>query len=70
MLRHVLDQDAERFFRFIQRERDSRNVCGVPAIYTLLHAAEAKNTRLLKYDRAVDQNTQSVVTFASIALYG
>ena len=69
MLQRVLDRDAEGFFELIRNERDGRNVCGVPAIYALLHAACAGNSRLLRYDQNADQQTQSVVSFASLALY-
>ena len=46
MMQHVLDQDAERFFRLIQCEKDRRNVCGVPAIYTLLRLMKGGSSRL------------------------
>ena len=69
MLEYVLDLDAEGFFQFIRNEQDRRNVCGVPAIYALLNVVEANSSKLLKYDRAVDYNTQSLVTFAGAALY-
>jgi hypothetical protein len=69
MIQSILDLDGEGFFRFIQEERDRRNVCGVPAIYTLLNIQDARSARLLGYDQAVDYDTQSVVTFMSAALY-
>jgi AmmeMemoRadiSam system protein B len=40
MIGRVLAGDAAGFFRGIQREKDRRNVCGVPAIYTLLRLLE------------------------------
>ncbi|MBA7676823.1 hypothetical protein ES703_85068 [subsurface metagenome] len=69
MLEYVLNRDAEGFFQFIQNEKDRRNVCGVPAIYTLLHVIKAAGARLLKYEKAVDHNTQSIISFAGVALY-
>jgi len=61
--------DAEGFFRSLCRERDCRRVCGLPPIYLLLHAVEAREGKLLKYCQSMDQATQSVVTFASLAFF-
>lgn len=69
MLAHVLSGDGEGFFRFIQQESDRNNVCGVSAIYTLLHTVGTRNTQLLNYEQAVDQAANSVVTFAGVAIY-
>jgi AmmeMemoRadiSam system protein B len=70
MIETILTGEAEVFFRGIQEERDRRNVCGVPAIYTLLRIIEADNGRLLRYEQAVDRATQSVVSFMAGAFYG
>jgi hypothetical protein len=69
MLKPVLKLDAEEFFKFIRQEEDARNICGVPAIYTLLKVMQAKTARLLNYDMAVDQETQSLVSFVSAAFF-
>ncbi len=69
MLQYVERLDAEGFFSSISRERDRRRICGLPAIYTLLKSVEAKEGRLLKYAQAFTPDTQSVVTFASLAFY-
>lgn len=69
MIQFILKRDAEGFMRFIQEEKDRRNVCGVPAIYTLLKLVDSKEAKLLRYDQAVDQNTSSVVTFMGAAFY-
>ncbi|MGQ9629343.1 MAG: AmmeMemoRadiSam system protein B [bacterium] len=70
MLEKVLARDAEGFFQFIQKDRDRRRVCGVPAIYTLLSLLGAGEAKLLRYDKAVDYGAQSAITFAGVALYG
>jgi len=70
MIKKILDRDAEGFFRHIYDERDRRNVCGVPAIYTLLKLVDADCTRLLRYAQSVEEQTQSVVTFMAAGLYG
>jgi AmmeMemoRadiSam system protein B len=69
MIATILSGEAEAFFRGIQEERDRRNVCGVPAIYTLLRILEADNGRLLRYEQAVDAASQSVVSFMAGAFY-
>ena len=70
MIDRIVQLDEEAFFRGIQQEQDRRNVCGVPAIYTLLRAVRAEEARLLRYEQAVDQASQSVVSFMAGALYG
>jgi AmmeMemoRadiSam system protein B len=69
MLKHVERMDAEGFFNSIQVCQDRQRVCGYPAIYTLMKAIGAQEGVILKYDRAVDYDVQSAVTFASIAFY-
>jgi predicted class III extradiol MEMO1 family dioxygenase len=38
-------------------------------MYTMLHLLDAKHGKLLKYDRSLDRQTQSSVSFASVAFY-
>jgi len=61
--------DPERFFTLLAREKDRRKVCGLSPIYVLLRLLESVSGKLLKYSQSVDTNTQSVVTFASLAFY-
>jgi MEMO1 family protein len=69
MLECAEKMDGEGFFSSISREKDRRRICGLPAIYSMLRILEAKEGRLLKYDQAFTPETQSVVTFASLAFY-
>lgn len=69
MLEYVERGDGEGFFSLIARERDRRRICGLPAIYAMLKALESKDGKLLKYGQAFTPETQSVVTFASLAFY-
>lgn len=69
MLSDVERMDGEGFFSSISKERDRRRVCGLSAIFTLLKVMEAKEGKLLKYAQAFTPETQSVVTFASLAFY-
>lgn len=70
MLEPVRRMDGEGFFEVLRREKDRRKICGFSAIYTLLHLVESRGGELLKYDQSVEANSQSVVTFASMAFYG
>jgi AmmeMemoRadiSam system protein B len=69
MLKYVEEMDGEGFFASISKERDRRRVCGLPAIYSMLKVIDAKEGRLLKYGQAFTPETQSVVSFASMAFY-
>lgn len=69
MLGYAERRDGEGFYSFIQRERDRRRICGLPAIYVLLNVIEAREGKLLKYGQAFTPELQSVVSFASLAFY-
>jgi MEMO1 family protein len=69
MLEYAEKMDGEGFFSSISRERDRRKICGLPAIYSMLKTLEAKEGKLLKYGQAFAPETESVVTFASLAFY-
>ncbi len=69
MLEYVAGMDAEGFFSSIAAERDRRRICGFPAIYLMLKLLEVKKGKLLKYGQAFTPETQSVVSFASLAFY-
>jgi AmmeMemoRadiSam system protein B len=61
--------DAEGFYRSIEEEKDWRKVCGLSSIYATLSTIEAKRGKLLDYDQALEPDTGSVVTFASLGFY-
>jgi hypothetical protein len=69
MLGYTEKIDGEGFFSSISKERDRRRICGFPAIYSMLKVLEAKKGKLLKYSQAYTPETQSVVSFASLAFY-
>ena len=69
MLEYAEKMDGEGFFSSISKERDRRRICGLPAIYSMLKVLDAKEGKLLKYGQAFTPETQSVVTFASLAFY-
>lgn len=67
MLKHVEQLDAAGFFHSLQRDRDDRKVCGLPPIFMLLSVMEASQGKMLKYSQAPEQQTDSVVSFASLS---
>jgi AmmeMemoRadiSam system protein B len=69
MLATVLSCDAEAFHRNIAADQDARRVCGYPAIYTLLAALKPPSARLLHYAQSHEPETNSVVSFGSVAFY-
>jgi AmmeMemoRadiSam system protein B len=70
MLQTVEAIDVEGFYNSIQKNNDRRNICGLPAIYTMLSVLDASAGKLIKYDQSVEQDTQSVVSYASMCFYG
>jgi hypothetical protein len=48
---------------------DQTRICGASSLYTMLQTVRAERVELLKYDRAIDEEAQSLVSFASMALY-
>ena len=65
LLKFALDGDAKGFFGRIAGDQDARNVCGFPAIYTLLQVCGPVTGTLLDYGQAEEPEAQSVVTYAS-----
>jgi len=59
--------DPEGFFNVIAREQDRTRVCGTSSIYTMLHLLPQRSGTLLDYDKAVDKENGSMVSFAGMA---
>jgi hypothetical protein len=68
MLKYVENLDAEGFNNSIQKDYNSRKICGYPAINTLLNVIDATRSKLLKYSQYADE-TNSTVSFASMSFY-
>lgn len=69
MLAYVEAVDGEGFYSSIRREKDSRKICGLPPIYSLLRAMDADEGRLLNYRQDLEPDGSSVVTFASMVFH-
>lgn len=59
--------DAESFYRAVEKKKDRNNICGLSPIYMSLELLRPQRGYLLHYDRAIEEDTQSVVTYASMA---
>ncbi len=68
MLKHIENLDAEGFNNSVQKDQNSRKICGYPAINTLLNVIDATRSKLLKYSQYADE-TNSTVSFASMSFY-
>ncbi len=69
VLSAAADLDAEGFFETIGKEGDRTRICGTSSIYALLKVIRADRAEILKHDRVVDDDGQSMVSFASVAFY-
>ena len=69
LLGYAERMDAEGFYEVLRREKDRRRICGLSSIYTLLRIVNARQARILQYGQAMDDGTQSVVTFASLGFF-
>ena len=60
--------DPDAFFAHIANERDERKICGLAPIYTQLELLRDHRARLLMHDIAMEPQTESAVSFASLAI--
>ena len=63
-LEAVAAVDPRTFYESVAKDGDSRRICGLSPIYTLLRCLPGGSGRLLRYAQWPDP--QAVVTFASI----
>jgi MEMO1 family protein len=60
--------DPGGFFADIARDGDRRKICGLSPMYTQLELLRGHRARLLHYDIALEPQTDSLVSFASLAI--
>ncbi|NIP30974.1 MAG: AmmeMemoRadiSam system protein B [Candidatus Dadabacteria bacterium] len=68
-LNHVKNIDPDSFYNSIEKNKDNRKICGLSSIYSMLKTINADNCKILDYDKALEPDTGSVVTFASAVFY-
>ena len=60
--------DPEGFFADILKDSDARRICGLSPMYTQLELLQGHPASLLKYGIAMEPDTGSAVSFASLAI--
>lgn len=68
LIEYVKRGDATGFFAAIAKDRDRRRICGLAPMYMQLQLLQGHQARLLKYDIALEPQTESAVSFASLAI--
>ncbi|OGU88775.1 MAG: AmmeMemoRadiSam system protein B [Ignavibacteria bacterium RIFOXYA2_FULL_35_10] len=69
LIRNLENLDSESFFKQIVDCGDSRKICGLSPIYSLLKIAAPTKSQFLKYNQWNEIETKSAVTFASMSFY-
>lgn len=61
--------DAEKFYSSIEKEKNKRKICGLSPIYATLKTINAEKGKILDYAQAIEPESSSVVSYASVAFY-
>ncbi len=68
LIENIRRGDPEGFFADIAKDGDARKICGAAPLYTQLALLSGRQGRLLKYGIAMEPQTESCVSFASLAI--
>ncbi|MGH7949508.1 MAG: AmmeMemoRadiSam system protein B [Candidatus Binataceae bacterium] len=68
LIENIKRGDPDGFFGDVAKDRDSRRICGLAPMYTQLALLRGRTGRLLAYDIAMEPDTGSAVSFASLAI--
>ena len=68
LIEYIKRGDPDGFFADILKDRDARRICGLSPMYTQLELLRGHRARLLKYGIAMEPQTDSAVSFASLAI--
>ncbi len=68
LIEYIKRGDPDGFFGDVAKDRDARRICGLAPMYTQLELLRGRTGRLLKYDIAMEPDTGSAVSFASLAI--
>jgi AmmeMemoRadiSam system protein B len=61
--------DPDGFYKLIAEKNDSRKICGLSPIYSLLKISNPTTGQFQKYNQWNETETKSAVTFASLSFY-
>lgn len=69
-LAHAADADAQSFWTHVAQDLETRRVCGLGPIYSLLHVMPAAaRGELLHYEQTVNADDGSIVSHAAVGYY-
>ena len=68
LIENIKRGDPAGFFADIAKDQDKRKVCGFAPMYTQLELLRDHRARLLMHDIAMEPQTESAVSFASLAI--
>jgi hypothetical protein len=68
LIENIKRGDPDGFFADIVQNRDARRICGLSPMYTQLALLRGRSARLLKYGIAMEPQSESAVSFASLAI--
>ena len=68
LIENIKRGDPEGFFADVAKDRDARKICGLSPMYTQLELLRDHRARLLMHDIAMEPQTESAVSFASLAI--
>lgn len=69
-LDHAKRTEAEPFWAHVAKDLDTRRVCGLGPIYSLLRTMKAGKGRLSHYEQTVDTEEGSIVSHAAMGFFG
>jgi MEMO1 family protein len=69
-LDHAERAEAESFWSHVAKDLDTRRVCGLGPIYSLLRTMTSGKGRLAHYEQTVDAEEGSIVSHAAMGFYG
>ena len=68
LIENIKRGDPAGFFASIAKDRDQRKICGLSPMYTQRELLRDHQARLLMHDIAMEPQTESAVSFASLAI--
>ncbi len=69
LIHYLAMSDPDSFFNTISQAKDKYKICGLAPIYSMLKYQTPKECRFLHYDQWYEEETESAVSFASLAYY-
>ena len=68
LIENIKRGDPDGFFADVAKDKDARKICGLAPMYTQLELLRGHSARLLMHDIAMEPQTESAVSFASLAI--